>query len=150
LRSWASSRSIARPPGSGRVQLGVVESALNHRLVPFARGVVFFKQRIEVSPGSRLACEDVWAAFQQAAIVMRRCLEIILRRRWLGRREVDALPDVCLSGSHLVDPPRGRRSPPKMDSELARKLRQELGTQKIVAGVQSDDNLFRVTEEVSK
>jgi hypothetical protein len=37
-----------------------------------------------------------------------------------------------------------------MDSELARKLRQELGTQKIVAGVQSDDNLFRVTEEVSK
>jgi hypothetical protein len=44
---------------------GVVESTLDHRLVPFARGVVFFKQRIEVSPGSRLACEDVWAAFQE-------------------------------------------------------------------------------------
>jgi hypothetical protein len=42
---------------------GAVEFALEPGLVPLARGVVFFKQRIEASPGSRLACEDVWAAF---------------------------------------------------------------------------------------
>ena len=32
--------------------------------MPFARGAVFFKDRIEVWPGARLASVDMWAAFQ--------------------------------------------------------------------------------------
>ena len=37
-----------------------VAFALIHRLVPLARGVKFFKNRIEPAPGSRLASEDIW------------------------------------------------------------------------------------------
>jgi len=40
-----------------------VAFALIHRLVPLARGVKFFKNRIEPAPGSRLASEDIWTAF---------------------------------------------------------------------------------------
>jgi len=42
-----------------------VEFALIHGLASSARGVLFFRDRIEASPGNRLASDDVWAAFQE-------------------------------------------------------------------------------------
>jgi len=43
---------------------GAVEYALEHGIVPFARGAVFFQHRIEVWPEARLASVDMWASFQ--------------------------------------------------------------------------------------
>jgi hypothetical protein len=42
-----------------------VEYALAPQLYPFACVATFFECQIEVSPGSRLTCEDVWAAYQE-------------------------------------------------------------------------------------
>jgi hypothetical protein len=42
---------------------GAVEYALEYGLVHLARGTLFFDKRIEAVPGSRLAHEDLWAAF---------------------------------------------------------------------------------------
>ena len=44
---------------------GAVESALVFGLVPFYYTVAFFKQRIEMSSGSRLSHEEIWSAFQE-------------------------------------------------------------------------------------
>ena len=43
---------------------GAVEYSLDGGLVPFYCVVVFFKHRIEASPGSRVSHEDLWSAFQ--------------------------------------------------------------------------------------
>jgi hypothetical protein len=45
---------------------GAVEYGLTFGLVPLARGVMFFHREIEAAPGSRLAHEDAWAAFNES------------------------------------------------------------------------------------
>jgi hypothetical protein len=41
-----------------------MEFAFDHRVLHLARGASFFQHKIVASPGSRLAFDDVWAAFQ--------------------------------------------------------------------------------------
>src|SRR5262249_1179302 len=48
------------------ISFGVaVEFALIHGLASAVRCVLFFRDRVEASPGDRLASDDIWAAFQE-------------------------------------------------------------------------------------
>jgi hypothetical protein len=67
-----------------------VELSLIHGLVSLARGAWFFTNQIEASPGSRLAADEIWVAFQQWC----------LSRRYKGQISVD---DFALMGHGLCE-----------------------------------------------